>query len=147
MEEDKEKGKDNKNKTKKLLPVIVCITAVAIAVFVSLSGGNKTNNQIIQESVKDLKNSVKLPAQVDEITTLMDITPQDNAVRYHYTLSTKEDISDITNESIKESLKENICKDTQILDLLKKGIYLEYSYKVENSNQEYFVVFKYTDCL
>lgn len=147
MEEDKEKEKDNKNKIKKLLPVIVCIAAIVIAVFVSLSGGNKTNNQIIQEAVKDLKNSVKLPAQVDEITTLTDITPQDNAVRYHYTLSTKEDISDITNESIKESLKENICKDTQILDLLKKGINLEYLYKVENSNQEHFVTLTYSDCL
>jgi len=78
---------------------------------------------------------------------LTDIIAQENAIRYQYTISSQADTSVLSNDVIKDSLVENICKNKDIVDLLRKGIDLEYSYKVEDSEQTYFVTFKYADCL
>ena len=139
---------NKKEKKRKIqwLPIIICVGVVAIAIFV-VSSTSKTNEELIQQTVKEFKEEVELPSQIDELTILTDVTAQENAIRYQYTVSSQTDTSVLSNDVIKDSLVENICKNNDIVDLLRKGIDLEYSYKVENSEQTYFVTFKYVDCL
>jgi len=145
-EEDTQTIKKKEKRKIKWLPIIICVAALAIAIFV-VSSTSKTNEELILQTVKDFKEEVELPSQIDELTILTDVTAQENAIRYQYTVSSQTDTSVLSNDIIKDSLVENICKNNDFVDLLKKGIDLEYSYKVENSEQTYFVTFKYADCL
>ena len=145
-EEDTQTIKKKEKRKIKWLPIIICVAALAIAIFV-VSSTSKTNEELILQTVKDFKEEVELPSQIDELTILTDVTAQENAIRYQYTVSSQTDTSVLSNDVIKDSLVENICKNNDFVDLLKKGIDLEYSYKVENSEQTYFVTFKYADCL
>ena len=146
VEEDTQTIKKKEKRKIKWLPIIICVAALAIAIFV-VSSTSKTNEELILQTVKDFKEEVELPSQIDELTILTDVTAQENAIRYQYTVSSQTDTSVLSNDVIKDSLVENICKNNDIVDLLRKGIDLEYSYKVENSEQTYFVTFKYADCL
>ena len=145
-EENIQTTKKDKNRKIKWLPIIICAAIITIAIFV-ISSTSKTNEELIQQTVKDFKEEVELPSQIDELTMLTDIIAQENAIRYQYTISSQADTSVLSNDVIKDSLVENICKNSNMVNLLKKGIDLEYSYKVENSEQTYFVTFKYADCL
>ncbi len=148
MADEDTKTTNKKEEKRKIqwLPIIICVGVVAIAIFV-VSSTSKTNEELIQQTVKEFKEEVELPSQIDELTILTDVTAQENAIRYQYTVSSQTDTSVLSNDVIKDSLVENICKNNDIVDLLRKGIDLEYSYKVENSEQTYFVTFKYVDCL
>ena len=148
MADEDTKTTNKKEEKRKIqwLPIIICVAALAIAIFV-VSSTSKTNEELIQQTVKEFKEEVELPSQIDELTILTDVTAQENAIRYQYTVSSQTDTSVLSNDIIKDSLVENICKNNDFVDLLKKGIDLEYSYKVENSEQTYFVTFKYADCL
>ncbi|HOT85705.1 MAG TPA: hypothetical protein PLC78_08075 [Methanofastidiosum sp.] len=145
-EEDTQTTKKVEKKKTLLLPIIICIIAIAVAIFV-VSSTSKTNEELIQQTVKEFKEEVELPSQIDELTILTDIIAQENAIRYQYTISSQADTSVLSNDVIKDSLVENICKNNDLVNLLRKGIDLEYSYKVEDSEQTYFVTFKYADCL
>ena len=148
MADEDTKTTNKKEEKRKIqwLPIIICVGVVAIAIFV-VSSTSKTNEELIQQTVKEFKEEVELPSQIDELTMLTDVTAQENAIRYQYTVSSQTDTSVLSNDVIKDSLVENICKNNDIVDLLRKGVDLEYSYKVENSEQTYFVTFKYADCL
>ena len=148
MADEDTKTTNKKEEKRKIqwLPIIICVGVVAIAIFV-VSSTSKTNEELIQQTVKEFKEEIELPSQIDELTILTDVTAQENAIRYQYTVSSQTDTSVLSNDIIKDSLVENICKNNDFVDLLKKGIDLEYSYKVENSEQTYFVTFKYADCL
>ena len=146
VEEDTQTTKKVEKKKTLLLPIIICIIAIAVAIFV-VSSTSKTNEELIQQTVKEFKEEIELPSQIDELTMLTDIIAQENAIRYQYTISSQADTSVLSNDVIKDSLVENICKNNDIVNLLRKGIDLEYSYKVEDSEQTYFVTFKYADCL
>jgi flagellar basal body-associated protein FliL len=146
VKEDTQTTKKEEKRKIQWLPIILCVAILAIAIFV-VSSTRKTNEELIQQTVKDFKEKVELPSQIDELTMLTDVTAKENAILYQYTVSSQTDTSVLSNDVIKDSLVENICKNNDIVDLLKKGIDLEYSYKVENSEQTYFVTFKYADCL
>lgn len=146
VEEDTQTIKKEEKRKTSWLPIIICIIAIAVAIFV-VSSTSKTNEELIQQTVKEFKEEIELPSQIDELTMLTDIIAQENAIRYQYTISSQADTSVLSNDVIKSSLVENICKNNNLVNLLKKGIDLEYSYKVENSEQTYFVTFEYADCL
>jgi hypothetical protein len=101
---------------------------------------------LIEKTVRDFKNSVTLPYQVDEITSIIDVTAQPNAVRYHYLLSGV-DTSKLTNDFLKNYLKPNLCNASGTKDILDLGINLEYSYAVKDSQEKYFVIISKKDCL
>ena len=148
MADEDTKTTNKKEEKRKIqwLPITLCIAVLAIAIFV-VSSTSKTNEELIQQTVKEFKEEIELPSQIDELTMLTDIIAQENAIRYQYTISSQADTSVLSNDVIKDSLVENICKNNDIVNLLRKGIDLEYSYKVEDSEQTYFVTFKYADCL
>ena len=110
------------------------------------TNSNYSKSELITETVREVKASMTLPAQIDEATTLVDVTAQPNAIRYHYTLSGV-DTSSLSNSYLKSYLGPDLCKNQDTRNLLDQDIGMEYSYIVENSTQTYFVSFTKADCL
>jgi hypothetical protein len=95
--------------------------------------------------VQAVKEKTVLPKKIDDSTTITDITAENNAIRYHYLLSDV-DTSELSNESLKESLISSICQSGDTNDLFEQGINIEFLYKIENSSQSYLVKFTKSDC-
>ena len=118
VKEDTQTTKKEEKRKIQWLPIILCVAILAIAIFV-VSSTRKTNEELIQQTVKDFKEKVELPSQIDELTMLTDVTAKENAILYQYTVSSQTDTSVLSNDVIKDSLVENICKNNDIVDLLK----------------------------
>lgn len=107
------------------------------------SGTSKT--ELINQTVQAVKAQISLPYQIDQVTTLVDVTAEPGAIRYHYVLSGV-DTSEITNDLLKNIVGSGICQNKNAKNLLNRDINMEYSYSVKNSAKKYFVSFTKTDC-
>ncbi len=107
------------------------------------SGTSKV--ELINQAVREVKAQLPLPYKLDQVTTMVNVTAEPGAIRYHYILSGV-DTSKITNDLLKNSVGSSICQDADTKNLLNQDINMEYSYSVENSAQKYFVSFTKTDC-
>lgn len=105
-----------------------------------------STSELVTETVKQVKSSMTLPNKVDAATTLVDITAETNAIRYHYILSGI-DTNSLSNAYLKNYLGSSICQNKDTKNLLNQGINMEYSYIVENKTQSYFIIFNKADCL
>ncbi len=101
-------------------------------------------SNLIIETVREIKTEMSLPSQIDELTTLTDITAQPSAIRYHYVLSNI-DTSQLSNSYLKNYLISDLCGNSDTKNLLDSGIDMEYSYIVD-SGERYFMSFTKTDC-
>jgi len=101
--------------------------------------------ELINQAVREVKTQLPLPYKLDQVTTMVDVTAEPDAIRYHYVLSGV-DTSKITNDLLKNSLGPNICQDTDTKNLLDQDVNMEYSYSVKNSTEKYFISFTKTDC-
>lgn len=104
-----------------------------------------TNEDIVNAIIQSSKSDNTLPHKVDDRSTLTDITPEHNAVRYHYTLSNIESMQ-VDNEILKEGLVTLVCNTDFAHSLFGRNISLEYSYIVENSSDTFFVTLSQGDC-
>lgn len=111
----------------------------------SPSNNGTSKVEIINQAVQEVKAQLPLPYKLDQVTTMVDVTAEPGAIRYHYVLSGI-DTSKITNDLLKNSLGAGICQNKDTKNLLNQDINMEYSYSVENSAQKYFVSFTKTDC-
>ena len=109
------------------------------------SDSSASKVEIINQAVQGVKAQLPLPYKLDQVTTMVDVTAEPGAIRYHYVLSGI-DTSKITNDLLKNSLGAGICQNKDTKNLLNQDINMEYSYSVENSTQKYFVSFTKTDC-
>jgi hypothetical protein len=100
----------------------------------------------LDQIVSELKNEIPLPLQIDELTKLVDVTAETDAIRYHYILNNV-DTNALSNNILKVNLVNSVCQEDQIKELLNQDIRIEYSYSVEGSEQEYFVRIVKRDCL
>ncbi|MDD5481964.1 MAG: zinc ribbon domain-containing protein [Candidatus Shapirobacteria bacterium] len=109
------------------------------------TNNNYSKADLINETVREIKAEMTLPNQLDEVTKLVDISAQTDAIRYHYVL-TDVDTSSLSNAYLKNFLVSDICgnADTKSL-LVDHGINMEYSYTV-NTGERYFVTFTKADC-
>ena len=133
------------------MSVVVFILAIGVGRYLtqgifSSSISPQSKVEIINGAVRDAKASMVLPSHLDSVTTLTDITAEPDAIRYHYTLSNA-DVSNLSNDYLKNYLKTNICETAETKNLLNRDINMEYSYIVENTTQSYFVSFNKADCL
>lgn len=137
--------------------IIFAIIAVILffgAVWVDLSSSNlsidnystQEKADLINETVREIKAEMALPNQIDEATTLVDITAEPSAIRYHYVLSGI-DTSQLSNSYLKNYLISNICENADTKNLLDYGIDMEYSYVVQDTAEKYFVSFTKSVCL
>lgn len=109
------------------------------------NNGRISETELINQVVSEVKTQLSLPYKLDQVTTMVDVTAQPGAIRYHYVLSGV-DTSKITNELLKNSLSQNICQNKDTKNLLNQDINMEYSYSVESSLQKYFISFTKIDC-
>lgn len=100
----------------------------------------------INEAVKQVKGSMVLPYQADEVTTAIDITAETNAIRFHYLLANV-DLTSITNEYLKSYLITKTCTDEKSKKILNQGINIEYSYTIKDSPQTFLISFAKEDCV
>ena len=108
---------------------------------------NPEKTELIKTTVQETKAALNLPLQFDEVTVLNDITPEPNAVRYHYTLVGEIDADVFSDDLIKDSIGNTLCSSPDTKDILDQGIDIEYSYTAENSGENYFIPFTQADCL
>lgn len=166
---DKDKGSQNdktekRSKTKQgqtwLVIIVVIVVSIPILGFVipivlSLMPASSsieemsgyTKQEKITSAVAYAKQQYTLPTKIDNVTTLVNITEESNAIRYHYILSDVNTAS-ISNSSIKKTLLPALCAEKDITDgILGQGINMEYSYSVKGSSKTYFVIITESDCL
>lgn len=101
--------------------------------------------EYINKVVEAVRTKMSFPSQINDSTSVTDITAERNAVRYHYLLSDV-DTSNLSNESLKDSLVSSICQSEDTKGLFDKGIDLEFLYAIKNSPQSYLVQFTKLDC-
>lgn len=102
--------------------------------------------ELINQTVREIKAQLPLPYKLNQVTTIVDVTAEPGAIRYHYNVLSGVDTSKITNELLKNSLGPSLCQNKDTKNILNQNINMEYSYSVENSTQKYFVSFTKTDC-
>lgn len=108
-------------------------------------GSDTIKAEYISQAVESIKIEMDLPQQIDEYTTIVDITAEPSAVRYHYVVAGV-DTNLITNKILKEGLLGRVCKDENIKAILNEDVNMEYSFSVQDSPQKYFVFFTKNDC-
>jgi hypothetical protein len=108
------------------------------------SNDNFSKADLISETVRQIKAEMTLPNQLDEVTKLVDISAQPDAIRYHYILSNV-DTSSLSNSYLKNFLISDICSNPDTKNLLDYGINMEYSYTVD-TGERYFITFTKADC-
>lgn len=111
----------------------------------SPSSSSDSKEEIIKQSIQYVKTQIPLPYKLDQLTTMVDVTAEPGAIRYHYILSGI-DTNQINDALLKKGLLANICENKDTANILNRDINLEYSYSVENSTQKYFVSFTKSDC-
>lgn len=105
-----------------------------------------SKQELVRETVQQLKRENTLPKDIDEVTTWTDVVEQPNAIRYVYTLQDVDE-SQISNESLKELIAPQLCQSLDVKDnILDQNINMEYSYQVQDSAQSYFFVVTKNDC-
>ncbi|MEA3272802.1 MAG: zinc-ribbon domain-containing protein [Patescibacteria group bacterium] len=109
-----------------------------------VSNDNYSKVDLINETVREIKAEMTLPSQLDEVTKLVDISAQPNAIRYHYILSGV-DASSLSNAYLKNFLISDICGNADTKNLLDYEINMEYSYTVD-TGERYFITFTKYDC-
>jgi hypothetical protein len=105
-----------------------------------------TPSEIAAEAVRQAKASTVFPSKMDELTTWTDITAEGNAIRYHYSLSSDVDTNDLTSSYLKNFIVTGICENKATRSLLDDGVYLQYSYIVEDFSKTYFFTITKSDC-
>lgn len=126
-------------------------TVAIVAFFVTFVGfrlisGNIFGNTVnVDKTVSDIKTKLSLPTKVDEYTTLTDVTNDNGAIKYQYTISGINTDS-LTNESLKKSVSAKACSDTSVTTLLNQNVKLEYAYIVADSQNSYSFSIVKADC-
>jgi hypothetical protein len=101
--------------------------------------------EYINNVVEVAKTKMSFPSKINDSTLFTDITAEKNAVRYHYLMSDV-DTSNLSSESLKNSLIQSICQSESTKSIFDKNIDIEFLYSVKDSTQSYLVNFTKSDC-
>ena len=142
---------NNKKLTLKILGWVLAIIFVVLGVHNLLGAyntllGNGSQQNSIEQAVMRLQNGTTFPKEVNSKTTETAIEAEPNAIRFDYTIHDT-DVSSISNDSIKSNILSVFCNNDEIQKDLNTGINFEYSYKVKDSSQTFFVSLGKGDCL
>lgn len=149
---DKTEQIPNTDKSKKRVSIGVSSAIILYVIYRMIVGVfSDSQSNIIAKVVKQEKNNITLPYQVDEITTLTDITAEPNAIRFYYVISD----SDLNNkypqfntdDELKEYMLSKACINEHYKSVLDQGINLEYSTIIEKISKTLFVSLTKDDCL
>lgn len=105
----------------------------------------QTPMEIASRGAEEAKENTSFPYEVDDITTLTDITSSGSVVQYHYVLHGV-DASSLTNDALRSNVQPNVCANTSTKSLLSRGVGLQYLYTVQETSARYsFTIYK-GDC-
>lgn len=127
--------------------VVIFIFAFLFGMYSGQKRNTISNEDYINQEIKGLKSKIILPQKMDEVTTLVDVTPEKDAVRYHYTISSNVNATNIAVADLKNVLVSNVCKQQILMNLLNRNINMEYSYVLDATGEELFVVVNKADCI
>lgn len=125
--------------------IILLIITIGVDLSGQSFGDTYSTEDLVKDTVSEIKSEMTLPDQLDEVTRIIDITAEQNAIRYHSVL-TDVDTTSISNDYLKSYLGDSICQNADTKSLLQQGVDMEYSYSVDGSTQTYFVSFTESDC-
>lgn len=109
------------------------------------TASSTAKQDLIEKTVEEVKAELGVPKALDDMTTIVDITAEPGAIRYHYEL-TGVDAAPVNEEELKENLINEICGDSDTMKLLELDIGMEFSYTVVDTDQSYFVTVAKDDC-
>ena len=140
--------KKTKTSTKILIAVLAAVVAIVVGIGVTvllraLSG--PSNQALIEKNVEVAKEQFDLPYQVDEVTVLEDIVAEEGAIHYSYTL-TGVDPAAVTEEVLESIVLPGLCSTKETKELLDQDVTMKYSYVVDETGDEYHLVFTKDDC-
>ncbi len=101
----------------------------------------------IASTVDEVKSKITIPMKIDSAMTLVDITAEPNAIRFHYTISNEVNTDNLTNSYIKNYLVSNVCKNPDVRNFLDRGIKIEYYSVTEDKLKSFFTTLTKADCL
>jgi hypothetical protein len=111
----------------------------------TINGIDAEKAELIRQTVQQAKAEYILPYKLDQVTTIVDITAEDDAIRYHYVISGGA-VDMVTNEALRENVRQSICNNPDTRGILDQDIHMEYSYSIADSSQKYFVKLTKADC-
>lgn len=106
------------------------------------------SSEILTQIVKDMKSNMRLPSQVDEITTLTDVQADVEQMAIVYYMNIAAAAGNDENQ-IRAALKENVmkmCAPKNSEAAFKEGIHFKWNYHFVDDNKNITVTVKKEDC-
>jgi len=103
----------------------------------------------IVDIVKEIKDKLLLPNQIDEVTLLNDIVAESNVIHYYYVVPDfviDLFLDDSTGGTFSDEYIKMYCNDVTAKSFLELGINMKYSFSSEISNQHYSIFITKEDC-
>jgi hypothetical protein len=131
-----------------IVPVVSLLVAFGAywgvrAAFDALSGPSK--QMLIEKGVEEALDTFDPPRQIDEVTVLTDVTAEQDAIHYHYTL-VDVDPSAVTQEVLEGVVLPGLCSTKETRQVLDQDIAMKYTYTVESTGDVYAMEFTKSDC-
>jgi hypothetical protein len=149
-DEYKEKLEEKEHKIKKTGWILLIISTLVLGWLGLNYDMNNLYTDItasdVEEVTEFIKNSNDLPQRIDEVTVWLDVTAEEDAIRYHYELSNLGERA-VSEELLRDFIEDGICADRDIKNALEGGIDMEYFYTVKETGEDFLVVFTKEDCL
>lgn len=149
-EEYKEKLEEKEHKIKKAGWILFVIATLVLGWLALSYDMNNLYTDIttsdVEEVTEFIKNSNDLPQRIDEVTVWLDVTAEEDAIRYHYELSNLGE-RPVSEELLRDFIEDGICADRDIKNALEGGIDMEYFYTVRETGEDFLVVFTSEDCI
>ncbi len=102
------------------------------------------NEEFIKSVVAGAKSRTSFPLKIDDTKTLVDIIAKPNTVFYKYIM--KDSIKKWSDSFLKDSMIASLCNAKGISSFLDRGIGLEYSVLITNTNKTYTASIYKEDC-
>lgn len=130
-----------------VLIILIIFIVVAIAANSQSNQGSsyQTPVELASRGAQEAKANTALPYAVDSITTLTDITSDENTIQYHYLIHDT-DTSNLSDSSLRGSIQPTVCANTSTKALLNRGVDMQYIYSVENASGQYSFTVTQNDC-
>jgi len=110
-----------------------------------LSGSER--REFIKEVVEAATSDMTFPTDLDPVTRVTGIVATSTAIQYQFSLHDIDE-SLLSDEILKNNTMPSLCQTAETrIEILNRGIDMEYSYQVENSTQTYFFSVSKDDCI
>lgn len=153
----KEQGKDISKLTREVRSYAIWLVIIAAILGMNIwfLGGFKPKTiadtayqsptELASQGAQEAKSSTTLPYQVDNVTSLTDITSEGSSIQYHEQIKGA-DTSNLTEDALRDNVKTNVCANTDTKTLLNAGVGMEYIYTVYETGKQYQFTITQADC-